>query len=79
MNLDLLVFDIAVSGLPNMDDPRNVGTVAFVFDGCIVSGWPLAPDANGDVLWEGNRDVSHGRQFAGVTRWLRLPREVLLR
>jgi hypothetical protein len=30
---------VASDGLPDMD--RLVGRVAFIFDGCVVSGWPL--------------------------------------
>lgn len=37
--LSIIIHEIAEDGLPDMD--RLVGRVAFIFDGCIVSGWPL--------------------------------------
>jgi len=61
------VFSIEKHGLPDMDN--LVGRVAFIFDGNIVSGWPLkgAEDYENapDDLWEGNTDVSFGK-FSGV-------------
>jgi hypothetical protein len=39
------IHDVAVDGLPPRDgEPgyqESIGRVAFIFDGCIVSGWPL--------------------------------------
>lgn len=67
------VYSIAEDGLPDMDD--LVGEVSFIFDGCVVSGWPLQKtDGDGDTLWEANSDVGNGRRFSGVTHWVRLPR-----
>lgn len=37
----ITIHEIATDGLPNMD--ALVGRVAFIFDGNIVSGWPLVP------------------------------------
>lgn len=51
------VFEIEKNGLPNMD--KLTGRVAFIFDGCIVSGWPLE---NGN--WEANDDVGRPGQFS---------------
>jgi hypothetical protein len=76
------VHAIAQDGLPNMDD--LTGRVAFIFDGCIVSGWPLLPlehaalyerlgQLASEVLWEGNGDVSHRHPFIGVTHWIEFP------
>lgn len=43
MNTHLIkIHEIAVDGLPNMQE--LVGRVAFIHDGCIVSGWPLVPN-----------------------------------
>jgi hypothetical protein len=64
--LTVRIHAIAEDGLPDMD--RLVGRVAFLFDGCIVSGWPL----NGE-LWEADSDVGHGRPFGGVTHWIEFP------
>jgi hypothetical protein len=81
--LAVKVHEIATDGLPDMD--QLTGRVAFIFDGCIVSGWPLTPYADfietyrkagvdhDGVLWEGNTDVSHNRPFYGVTHWVEFP------
>lgn len=68
--ITITVHDIAEDGLPDMDS--LTGRVAFLFDGCIVSGWPLAYGN----FWEGNSDVSHGRKFLGVTHWVEFPEPV---
>lgn len=76
--LTVKVHEIATDGLPDMD--ALTGRVAFIFDGCLVSGWPLpgASAARGleETLWEGNRDVSHERLFSGVTHWVEFPEPV---
>ena len=81
------VHAIAEDGLPDTDN--LTGRVAFIFDGSIVSGWPLVPRADhADLyqragvyegepdLWEGDTDVSHNRPFAGVTHWVEFPEPV---
>lgn len=84
MKIEVEVHDIATDGLPDME--ALVGRVAFVFDGCIVSGWPLDPvecagiyaafgwdvQAKG-ILWEANSDVGNGRPFGSVTQWVEFP------
>lgn len=80
------VHAIAEDGLPDMDNKDLTGRVAFIFDGCIVSGWPLVPRQEfADIyqragvyeddpdLWEGNSDVAHNRPFYGVTHWVEFP------
>ena len=82
--VEITVHEIATDGLPDMEG--LTGCVAFIFDGCIVSGWPLDPDdhphlyavhdwnAKKDgVLWEANSDVGHTRPFGGVTHWVEFP------
>lgn len=64
------VYEIAMDGLPDMD--ALTGRVAFIFDGCIVSGWPLE---NSD-MWEANSDVGNIKPFAGVTHWVEFPKPV---
>jgi hypothetical protein len=69
-SMKIIIHEIATDGLPNMD--KLVGRVAFLFDGCIVSGWPI--DENADpVLWEADSDVGHGRAFYEVTHWVEFP------
>jgi hypothetical protein len=82
------VREIATEGLPDMES--LVGRVAFIFDGCIVSGWPLNPN-NPDInvyalydwdaktqgiLWEANSDVGHTRPFGNVTHWIEFDKPV---
>jgi hypothetical protein len=75
---------IATDGLPNMEN--LTGQVAFIFDGCIVSGWPLLRDdpevadvyarhdyQGADTLWEADSDVGHNRPFGNVTHWVEFP------
>ena len=70
MDVTVTVHAIADDGLPDFTTDRTlVGRVAFLFDGCIVSGWPLPGG-----LWEANTDVGHGRPFGGVTHWVEFPR-----
>jgi len=79
--VNINIREIAKDGLPDME--VLVGRVAFIFDGCIVSGWPIDPvegidtyqrmgwDAATDgVLWEPDSDVGGGRLLADVTHWI---------
>jgi hypothetical protein len=73
-----IVHEIAKDGLPDMDRLGN--RVAFIFDGCVVSGWPLnRRSSDGEVLWEGNTDVSHKLAFHGVTHWIEFPEDFIPR
>lgn len=74
--LTIKVHTIAEDGYPDME--ALVGRVLFIFDGCIVSGWPLhvVPTDYSTAysgLWEADSDVGHGRPFSGVTHWIELP------
>ena len=42
MTMDIIIHEIAIDGLPDMD--ALTARVAFLVDGCIVSGWPLPRD-----------------------------------
>lgn len=53
------VYDIDKDGLYDKDDKSLVGRIAFIFDGCIVSGWYLD---NGN--WEANEDVGKFGEFS---------------
>lgn len=71
--LTIKIHEIAIDGLPDME--ALVGRVAFIFDGCIVSGWPLdKPYYYG--YWEPNRDVGNHLKFSGVTHWVEFPTEI---
>lgn len=69
----VVVHEIATDGLPDMT--ALVGRVAFIFDGCIASGWPL-DDEDEAGLWQANSDVGHNRPFANVTHWVEFPAPV---
>ncbi len=70
----VVVHEIATDGLPDMD--ALTGRVAFIFDGCIVSGWPLNLRED-EALWEANSDVGDpAREFRGVTHWVEFPEPV---
>lgn len=76
--LTIRVHAIAEDGLPDMDDDAMTGRVAFLFDGCIVSGWPLHVEPTDYATpysghWEADSDVGHTRPFAGVTHWVEFP------
>jgi hypothetical protein len=63
------VCTIAKDGLPDMD--KLVGRVAFIFDGSIVSGWPLEKvDGEDHVLWEADDDVGRNGVFNGVKKYV---------
>lgn len=72
------VKSIKEHGLPDMD--KLVGRVAFIFDGCIVSGWPLhnihlkMPGNNypeyGMDIWEANDDVGKSGVFTGIEKYV---------
>ena len=65
--IKIKIHEIKTDGLPNMD--KLTGRVAFIFDGCVVSGWPLEKDD----LWEADSDVSNNKLFSGVTHWIEFP------
>jgi hypothetical protein len=73
------VHPIAEDGLPDME--VLTGRVAFIFDGCIVSGWPLHVDPEDystaySGQWEADTDVGHNQPFEGVTHWIEFPAPV---
>jgi hypothetical protein len=80
VNYVVTVHEIAVDGLPEMSDDQT-GRIAFFFNGCVVSGWPLPREKfpnlySSDLestLWEADSDVGAARRFAGVTHWIEFP------
>jgi hypothetical protein len=69
-----VLHEIAKDGLPPRDENDEslfIGRVAFIFDGCVVSGWPL-DDGN----WEADSDVGRHGPFGGVTHWIEFDTEV---
>ena len=73
--MTIKLHEVDTDGLPDMDD--LVGRVAFVFDGCVVSGWPLRElDDEDHRLWAANEDVGRITKFANVTHWIEFPEPV---
>lgn len=72
--LEIKIHEIAKDGLPNME--ALVGRVAFIWDGAIVSGWPISERFGGAnyhmTLWEGSED-RFGGPYYGVTHWIEFP------
>jgi hypothetical protein len=64
------LFSVKEDGLYDKED-KSIGDVAFIFDGCIVSGWYLDEvcPTNGR-LWEANSDVGRGNTFAGIEQYI---------
>lgn len=77
--ITVTVHEIAADGLPDMD--ALVGRVAFIFDGSVVSGWPLHTNPTDHSTpysgyWEADSDVGLTVKFASVTHWLEFPEPV---
>lgn len=63
------VLSIKKDGLPDMN--TLMGRVAFIFDGCIVSGWPLFPEYSHDKSeWGANSDVGLNGKFLGIEKYI---------
>lgn len=76
--ITITVHSIAEDGYPDTTSPKMNGRVAFIFDGCIVSGWPLRMDNDNDAspltgYWEANDDVGKNGEFTNVTHWVEFP------
>jgi hypothetical protein len=71
----IIVHDVADGLPPDTDD--MVGRVAFIWNGAIVSGWPVRsgdPSRTFQGYWEPSEDaLGSGRKFHGVDFWVELP------
>ena len=68
--------NIKKDGLPDMSKLK--GRVAFIYDGCIVTGWPLKGCKEDlgqftEDMWEGNSDVGHNSIFKGIKYYVIFP------
>lgn len=68
----IMVHEIAADGLPDMSDDALTGRVAFISDGCIVTGWPMLR-GRADQMWEADPDVGKSGPFYNVTHWVEFP------
>lgn len=77
LKVEIIVHEVAVDGLPDME--KLTGRVAYIWDGAIVSGWPISPEFGGVTydgqLWEPSED-RFGGPVIGVTHWVEFPRPV---
>lgn len=71
-SMTVVVHAISEDGLPDMD--KLIGRVAFIWDGAIVSGWPLNRIGNPEA-WEPSEDAFGMGPFYGVTHWVEFPTE----
>jgi hypothetical protein len=72
--LTVRVHSIADDGLPDM--AALVGRVAFIWDGAIVSGWPIPADIATGTGYSGRWEPSEDRfggPVGGVTHWVEFP------
>lgn len=69
--LTVKVHSIEEDGLPNMDE--LTGQVAFIWDGVIVSGWPIDPNIIGEAGWWEPSEDRFGGKVRGVTHWVEFP------
>lgn len=76
---------IKLDGLPAKQH-REDNHLLFLFDGCVVSGWPLlgcenkTAELGRDYIesdWEANSDVGKGSVFCGVEYYLLIPKGAL--
>lgn len=70
--------DVTVDGLPTIDDTNT--SVIFLWDGNVMSGWPLsnAPPGTpiqdyGEIRWEGSEFPP---QLVGVRYWAYMPQDL---
>lgn len=66
--ISVIVHEIRLDGLPDMTE--LTGRVAFIFDGHVMSGWPLirGPEEKRWETAEGDNPY-----YDGVTHWLEFP------
>jgi hypothetical protein len=72
----IILHEVATDGYPLDVEERTgkslINKTAFIWDGCIISGWHLEDDEDeyGDEdVWEASED-SFGGPYAGVTHWV---------
>lgn len=70
-SLSVILHDIVTDGLPDMHKLTN--RVAFIWDGNIISGWPLLDEDPSGSVWEGNSDFALPTMFGGVKQWVEFP------
>jgi hypothetical protein len=84
--VEVVIHEIATDGLPPRENgslaDSMTGRVAFIWDGTLVTGWPLydgevSDGPNYTGLWEVSDDALRGSPvLSGVTHWVELPEPV---
>ena len=74
---EIEVRDVEHDGYPDMNNDDIIGRVAFIWDGEIVSGWPLHQDPEDystpfTGVWEAAEDRMGGG-YSGVHQWVLFP------
>jgi hypothetical protein len=73
MEITVEVRTIQEHGLPDMEN--LTGRVAFIWDGCLVSGWPLLGIDNYTIdQWEADSDVGRHGIFGEITHYIVFPK-----
>lgn len=73
-HLGVRVHSIAEDGLPARDE--TIGRVAFIWNGAVVSGWPIPENAATGEGYSGRWEPSEDRfggPVSGVTHWIEFP------
>lgn len=79
--ITVIVHNVERDGVPDMEADRDlVGRIAYVWDGAIVSGWPIGMDVAeestdldlGVQYWEPS-EGRMGGPVTGVEQWIELP------
>lgn len=70
---EIEVFNVNTDGPPDMSNKDNVGRVAFIWDGHIISGWPEDSPADPEEAVWSSADDHFGGQFVGVQFWVLAP------
>lgn len=66
------LYDVARDGyIPELFDKAMVGRTAFIFDGCVVSGWLLDKE---EGYWEADSDVGRHGKFTNVKKYIIFPK-----
>jgi hypothetical protein len=70
--ITIKIHEVAVDGLPDMKE--LVGRVAFIWDGAVVSGWPIDTTIGYEDYqqWSPSED-RFGGPYIGVTHWVEFP------
>lgn len=70
-DLTVQLCEISIDGLPDMQ--ALAGRVAFLWDGHIMTGYPLLDKDPHGHTWEGDSDFARPNGFAEITHYVIFP------